>query len=117
MRRGFTRIRQHRELWMLPFVILLWRKFDFRLSSICPMHRDAIVSQSELRESFRVAAYFRAFCPGIAIAVQTNAAHSYEPATANECLGPVRFLPLGNLREQVTALWCGFENLGNVSPK
>src|SRR6266850_3485374 len=78
--RGFSRIRQHSEFRMLPFVILQRRQFNFRLPSIGPMYGDAIVSQSELREPFGVAAYLRAFCPGIAIAVQTNAAHSDEPA-------------------------------------
>src|SRR5205085_11027675 len=46
-------------------------------------------------------------------AAQANAAHSEQPATATECLGPIRFLPAGNLREEIAALWSGFENLRN----
>lgn len=67
---------QYSEFHVFLFVFLQRGQVYLSLASVRSMHCYAVVAQSQLGESLRIAAHLGSLGPSIAIAVEAKAAHS-----------------------------------------
>ncbi len=72
-------------------MFIIFRRWDFHQRSFCvgAMHRLAVVSQSLLREPFRIANCLCPFRPGVAVAVQRHALNAEADTVSLELGGAI----------------------------